>query len=128
YTSVQSGAPIQPNTSGTLNVQWPSSVSNQSYLGTNAVTLVPALTCDPRKGLSSGQYFNPSCFTVPAPGTNGSLVWPYIKGPKYINSDLSLFKNFKFGETRSIQFRVQASNFLNHPNPQFNTNGNSDIS
>jgi hypothetical protein len=116
---LQSGAPIQPNTGGKLNVTFPGGVSNQSVLGTDADTLVPALTCDPRKGLGSGQYFNPNCFAMPTPhsGQNGSVIWPYIKGPKYFNTDLSLYKTFNIGERQHLQFRVQAFNFLNHAVP-----------
>jgi hypothetical protein len=132
-TQLQSGAPIQPNSGGTLNVSWGtlpggSSVSNSSYLGTNAITLVPLVTCDPRKGLGSGQYFNPNCFAPPPVGQNGTIIWPYIHGPHYLNSDLSLYKNFKIGEgAKKFQFRLQAFNFLNHPNPQFGANGNNDL-
>jgi hypothetical protein len=121
---IQSGAPIQPNTNGNMNVTWPNNVNNQVYLGTNMTQIAPLVTCDPRKGLSSGQYFNPSCFTVPAPGSAGTIIWPYIHGPHYFNSDLSTFKDFKVGEKRTIQFRMQAFNWLNHPNKQFNYNGN----
>ena len=88
---------------------------------------MPVVTCDPRTGLASGQYFNPNCFTVPAAGTQGDLIWPYMKGPSYFSSDLSLMKNFKIGEGKSIQFRVHGTNFLNHPNPQFSLNGAQDI-
>jgi hypothetical protein len=124
-TSIQSGAPIQPNTSGTLNAVYPSTVTNKIYLGTDAVVLTPKLTCDPRKGLSKGQYFNTSCFAPPDPGTQGSVNWPYIKGPKYFNSDLSLNKNFKFFDFYSAQFRLSAFNFLNHPLREFNADGTS---
>jgi hypothetical protein len=131
----QSGAPIQPNTNSNLNVTFPSGsstmvngvnyggIGNSQYLGTNDILLEPLVTCDPRKGLSSGQYFNPSCFTIPAPGTQGTTIWPYIKGPSFFNSDLSLYKDFKLGESRSLQFRIEAFNWLNHPNPQFGANG-----
>jgi len=50
-----------------------------------------------------------------------------MKGPSYFSSDLSLMKNFKIGEGKSIQFRVHGTNFLNHPNPQFSLNGAQDI-
>ena len=83
--------------------------------------LAPVLTCDPRKGLKSGQYFNPSCFTGPQVGQQGNIIWPYIKGPMYSNADLSLYKNFKITERQRVQFRVNAFNFLNHPLSQFNT-------
>lgn len=126
-TQWQSGPPLQPNTGGNFNVSWPSGVSNGTQLGTNAVVLVPKLTCDPRKGLSDGQYFNPSCFTTPAPGQNGDIIWPYIKGPAFWNSDLALFKNFRITESQNVQFRFSAFNFMNTALPQFNTSGNNDV-
>jgi hypothetical protein len=115
----QSGAPIQPNTQGTLNMQMTGAASNTRILGTNAENLVPVLTCDPRSNLSSGQYFNPNCFTGPQTGDKGSIVWPYIKGPAYSNFDMALYKNFKITERQRVQFRVNAFNVLNHPLPQF---------
>jgi hypothetical protein len=126
-TQLQSGAPIQPNTGGTLNVQWPGSFTNQRYLGTNSVALVPKLVCDPRSNLSSGQYFNPACLTPPTGGANGDYIWPYIHGPAFFNSDLAIYKNFNFKEHHKIQFRFSAFNFLNHPLPQFGLAGNGDM-
>ncbi len=130
-TQITSGPPLQPLTNGTLNVQWPNNLSNSVVLGTNAATLTPVLTCDPRSNLKSGQYFNPSCFAPPVPGpgisgSEGDIVWPYIKGPMFWNSDLSLYKNFKFAERYNVQFRFSAFNFLNHPLPQFAKQGNND--
>ena len=124
----QSGTPIQPLTQGTLNVNWPGSYQNQTELGTNAATLTPLLTCDPRKGVASGQYFNPSCFAPPPPGTEGNIIWPYIKGPAFFNSDLAIYKRFAFKEHQRVELRFSAFNFLNHPLPQFGVSGNSDIS
>ena len=126
-TQAQSGAPIQPNTGGTLNVQWPGTETSSRILGSNSYTLAPTLTCDPRSGLSSGQYFNPSCFSAPTGTKNGDVIWPYIKGPAFFNSDLAMFKSFKFREHQKIEFRFSAFNFLNHPLPQFGASGNSDI-
>ena len=119
----QSGAPIQPNTNGNLNAQYPQGVSSQIYLGTNAPVLMPKLLCDPRSNLKPGQYFNTSCFTLPDPGTNGPAIWPYIKGPSYSKEDIALFKRFGMGETRNLQVRLSLFNFLNHALPQFNANG-----
>jgi hypothetical protein len=139
-TQMQSGAPIQGNTGGTLNVNYgcvnhtnaDGSVScvgysAQNQLGTNAPTLVPRLTCDPRSGLTSGQYFNPSCFAPPAPGHNGDIIWPYIHGPAFFNSDLAIYKRFNFMEHKRVELRFSAFNFLNHPLPQFGAGGNSDL-
>jgi len=128
-TQLQSGPPLQANTNG-LNVQYGNnapgqSTSAQTYLGTTSMGLLPVLTCDPRNGLKSGQYFNPNCFAPPAPGQVGNIIWPYIKGPALFNSDLSLYKNFKFREKQKIQIRFEAFNFLNHPLPEFNATGSS---
>ncbi len=137
-TRIQSGAPLQPSTNGTLNANYGNTVINGStvgvstttWLGTNAanLALVPLVTCDPRSGLKSGQYFNPACFTPPAQGSNGTLIWPYIHGPAYWNSDLAIFKSFKISERQRVEVRFSAFNFLNHSLPQFNTNGNGDVS
>jgi hypothetical protein len=89
---------------------------------------MPVLTCDPRHGVPSGYYFNPSCFAPPTGGALGALVWPYIKGPSFFNSDLAVYKNFTWKEHQKVQFRMSAFNFLNHPLPEFNAAGNnSDI-
>jgi len=128
-SQLQSGAPIQPNTNGVLNAQFANGVGD--VLGTDGGRLAPILICDPRMGLAKGQYFNPNCFSAPIPaqlsladnttiipGRNGQPVWPYIHGPAYMNHDLSLYKTFKIKESKNVQFRVNAFNFLNHPLPQ----------
>jgi len=126
-TQWQSGPPLQPNT-GSLNVAWPSSMQPADYLGTNAFsTTSPLLTCDPHKNLSSGQYFNPNCFTAPSGGQNGDIIWPYIKGPAFFNSDLAIYKDFLFKEHHKVEFRFSAFNFLNHPLEQFNEGGIGDV-
>ncbi len=120
----QSGSPIQPSTGGTLNAQWPGGESTTTLLGTDAGSLVPVLTCDPRKGLSGGQYFNPACFAPPTvKGQNGHVIWPYIKGPAYFDADLGLYKSFVIAERKRLEFGVQAFNFLNHPLPDFTLSG-----
>ena len=127
-TQWQSGPPLQPNTAGTLNVSWPTNMQAPDYLGTNAPSATsPLLTCDPRKGLSSGQFFNPNCFTAPVGGKNGNIIWPYIKGPAFFNSDLAVYKDFTFKEHHKVEFRMSAFNFLNHPLEQFAISGNSDV-
>jgi hypothetical protein len=87
--------------------------------GTPDISVQPVITCDPRHGLTSNQYINGSCFGLPSPGHNGSFIFPYLRGPAYINHDLSMFKNFSFSESRKLQFRFSAYNFLNHPIDSF---------
>ena len=124
-TQMQSGAPIQPNTNYGLNISWPTALQPTDWLGTNAIAATqPVLTCDPRSNLKSGQYFNPSCFAPPTNHQQGDLIWPYIKGPAFFNSDLAIYKDFLFKEHQKIEFRFSAFNFLNHPLPQFNSTGN----
>jgi len=126
-TQWQSGPPLQPNTAS-LNVGWPSSMQPADYLGTNAFSNTsPLLTCDPRKNLSGNQFFNTSCFTAPSGGKNGDIIWPYIKGPAFFNSDLAIYKDFLFKEHHKVEFRLSAFNFMNHALWQFNQGGASDI-
>jgi hypothetical protein len=126
-TMLQSGPPLQPNSSS-LIVAWPADMQPADYLGTNAVAYTePVLTCDPRKGLKSGQYFNPSCFAPPTGGHDGDIIWPYIKGPAFFNSDLAIYKDFHIKEHDKLEFRMSAFNFLNHPLEQFGISGNGDI-
>jgi hypothetical protein len=100
-------------------------INNQSILGTNAQQLNPLVICDPRSGLKPHQYVNGNCFATPTVrGQNGPAMMPVAYGPGFFNSDLSLFKNFRFSETRKLQLRAQAYNFLNHPLYSFPTGSN----
>jgi hypothetical protein len=110
------------------------SIGTTTWLGTNLYEngLEPVLTCDPRKGLKSGQYFNPSCFSAPLPptassfGQMGQNIWPYIRTPHYWGSDMAIFKAFRVTDAQRVELRISATNWLNHPNAQFGLNGNSD--
>jgi hypothetical protein len=96
-------------------------VSSQSILGTPDVNLQPVLTCNPKSNLAPHQYLNPSCFALPAVGTNGPYIEPYAHGPAFFNSDLSLEKGFTLGGDRRLRFRYAGFNFLNHPLNSFGT-------
>lgn len=87
------------------------------------------------------QYFNPNAFQAPfgsnpaiiqiatsgtvaqqdqynqfySFGTAGFLL-PNARGPAFWNVDLSLFKDFRFTESKTLQFRFDAFNALNHQN------------
>jgi hypothetical protein len=92
------------------------------WLGTPDIQLMPTITCNPVGGPADHQYINGTCFGIPLPLSNGVLRPPYIRGPAFMNHDLSLLKNFGMGEKRNLQFRVAAFNFLNHPLVSFNNN------
>ena len=91
----------------------PLSVNNLSILGTPDVNLQPTLKCNPGTNLASHQYINGACLGVPAIGTNGVATLPYIHGPAFFNSDLTLEKGFAVGGERRLRFRYAAFNFLN---------------
>jgi Carboxypeptidase regulatory-like domain len=137
-TQFQSGSPLQATISSNFGLggnlppgaTLPNGVSVAGLgvtpdliTGNPNISAQPVLTCDPRDGLANNQFINGACFSMPTPGHNGSFIMPYIKGPAFFNSDLSMFKNFQMGETRKLQFRISAYNFLNHPLTSFNPAG-----
>ncbi|MDP9050583.1 MAG: carboxypeptidase regulatory-like domain-containing protein, partial [Acidobacteriota bacterium] len=72
------------------------------------------------------QYFNPLAFSVtPAPVAGGSVPYGNQRrasncyGPGYINTDLSLNKDFRLSERVHAEFRAEALNAFN--TPQFST-------
>jgi len=111
--------PLNPNNANGYGV------NALNWLGTNNVILQPTVTCNPTANLHAHQFFNEACFSVPAAGQQGWWQLPYIHGPAYFNSDLAVFKTFKVTEGQSVQFRVSAYNFLNHPLDSF-TGSNGD--
>ncbi len=97
------------------------SVNNLAILGTPDVSLQPTLKCNPGSGLAAHQYINGACLGVPAIGTNGVAILPYLHGPAFFSSDLTLEKGFAVGGERKIRLRYAAFNFLNHPLNSFGT-------
>lgn len=74
------------------------------------------------------QWFDASSFSEPAAGTFGDCPaqGPVI-GPRYVDIDLSLQKNFRITESKRLQFRADFFNAFNHPNlaaPSGNTGAN----
>jgi hypothetical protein len=127
-TQFSSGVNLQAaaNNGSNFNLNLEGS-NNKEILGTDAVNLQPYVTCDPREGLGPNQFINGSCFVAPRTvGQNGTYVFPDIRGPGYQNHDVSVFKNWEFSESKKLQFRFSAYNFLNHPNVSF-TNGDNNL-
>jgi hypothetical protein len=65
---------------------------------------------------SVNQWFSPAAFFDPPPQQYGNSGRNIIEGPGLADMDLSLFKEFKLGESRTFQFRGEYFNLLNHPN------------
>jgi hypothetical protein len=101
------------------------SISNTA--GSPDLTLMPTLVCDPRSHLTSNQYINGVCFSPYAvAGKQGNYIFPTLTGPGFFNTDMSIFKNFTFGqsENKKLSVRLTGYNFINHPNNTFIANDN----
>jgi hypothetical protein len=53
----------------------------------------------------------------PRPGTRGTLGQRNVEGPGRWRFDASLGKSFRITETKNLQFRMDARNVFNHPEP-----------
>jgi hypothetical protein len=131
-TTWQAGGNLQANNNANgpnfgLGLQYvnnPSTISNaltaKTYYGTDAhIAIMPQLTCDPGAGLADNQQAKLGCFVAPPIGQQGVHNFPYLSTASFFNSDLSVYKTFHIRERHSVQFRISAFNFLNHPLMQF---------
>ena len=59
------------------------------------------------------QWFDPNSYATPSPGHFGSCGVGVVRGPGLTTVDATLMKAFKFGETRDLEFRAEATNFTN---------------
>jgi hypothetical protein len=93
--------------------------SNRSGDGNTRVTDRPSLNPSFTGSIVTGnpnQWFNPSAFEVPTPGTYGNLGRGTLTGPGLADVDISLFKNTEITEKTNLQFRAEFFNILNRAN------------
>ncbi len=62
------------------------------------------------------QWFNIADFPIPAQFTIGNAGRGILRGPGISNQDLSLMKNFRFSESKYLQFRLEYFNAFNVTN------------
>jgi hypothetical protein len=124
YTGVQSGPNVQANnyatnfgisgTSPQVGNQTAYPINSVTYLGTPDVQLQPTILCSPTSNLAKKQYMNGACFGLPAQGgANGVFNFPYIHGPAYYDSDVTLIRGINLSEGKSLELRAAAFNALN---------------
>jgi hypothetical protein len=78
----------------------------------------PDVIGDPFQDIQSGQAFNATAFRAPSLGSFGNAGRNIVLGDGFHSVDVSLFRNFRFGDTLNFQIRVESVNVLNHVNFQ----------
>ena len=77
--------------------------------------IVPGRTNNPLMG-DPKHWFDSSAFRLQPANTIGNLGRNTLIGPKLVNCDFSLFKQFALTEGKTLLFRAEMFNILNHPN------------
>lgn len=112
-TRATSGLPVTLRVDGdnSLIGSIPNGVNNRSLDLPDYSGLPLHLNSNPRNGLV---YFNTAAFAPNALGTPGDASRRSFHGPGELNFDLALLRNFKFSESRALQFRFETFNTFNH--------------
>jgi len=99
------------------------------WLGTPDVQMMPGLAqgVSPKGGSHTHQFINPLAFVIPQPGTNGVYRLPYLRGPYFMDHDMTVFKSFPLGEGKNLELRMGAFNVFNHPLVSFNNNNTTNL-
>ena len=103
--TAQTGAPLNPRVAGNL--------SDSAGTGASGTTR-PDATGLPVTGGTG--YFNTAAFALPLPGFFGNAGRNTIPGPGMAALNASFGRAFGLGERRNLEFRVDATNVLNHVN------------
>jgi hypothetical protein len=129
--SMQSGFPYSvlvannPSLSGNYDIHNP--IDDRADLVTTA-NLAQAKLADPlavvydKNSVITGtaiQWFNPHMFTSPPSGYYGTSGRNMLRGPRFVDWDLSVNKDTKlrgFGEGGMLEFRAEFFNMVNHTN------------
>nr|WP_213806654.1 TonB-dependent receptor [Granulicella sp. dw_53] len=110
---IQDGAPLPISQSTNVN----SAFGNQGTRPSRVAGVSPCLSGSPQGRINA--YYNPAAFTATPAGSYGNEPrTSNCYGPGYLNSDLSLNKDFHLTERVGAEFRAEALNAFN--TPQFN--------
>lgn len=73
------------------------------------------------------EYFDTSCFVIPATGSFGNSANNVIFGPGVVDFYISLARKFKIMEKFDFEVRADAINAFNHVNPNNPNNPNTTV-
>jgi hypothetical protein len=62
------------------------------------------------------QWFGPTAYSANTLGTFGNSTRNSLEGPRYVDVDAALIRNFKIADYGTFAFRAEAFNLLNHTN------------
>jgi hypothetical protein len=103
---MQSGEPYTPHVDGNPS----NNIDNH-----DRPNVVPGVSLYPAHKTVS-QWTNPAAFSQPAPYTFGNAGRNILIGPGLADWDFSLMRNFKLGESKTLQFRAEMFNIFNQAN------------
>jgi hypothetical protein len=91
------------------------STGNSGYYGsTDFPEYTPGNIYNDKNPRHGNAYFNTSLFSPEAIGQEGNTPRRFFHGPGIDNWDLSLLKDVRLGESRSLEFRAEFFNAFNH--------------
>ena len=106
-TTAQSGVPFE------LSLGFHNSRQGELGAGPDRPDQVPG--CDPIIGTPE-RYFDPTCFTIPAPGFLGNQKSRSLRGPTLFVTDWAVAKNVQMTSGRRVELRLETFNVLNRAN------------
>ena len=109
-TNIHSGVPYTVlDSADTANVgisnERPDTVGNPNSGTCSNGSRVGGLNC----------WFNGAAYQVATFGTFGNTGRNSLRSDGTLNFDMSVFRQFPFGERRAVEFRAEAFNIFNHP-------------
>ncbi len=110
-TTAQSGTPFEAR----LSFNRSNNQNTTSFSFHERPSVRPGASNNPILG-GPNRYFDVNAFELQPLGTIGNLGKNTLIGPALVNVDVSLFKEFRLGEAKAIQFRAEMFNVFNHPN------------
>ncbi len=111
----ENGSLLRAGSNSTVN-----GLFQTGYLNSQRPLITPGQSCNTSPAINGNQFLNPNALTLVGYhlGTYDPATAPrgYCGGPKLINTDLSVDKNWKLTERAKLQFRFDAFDLINHAN------------